>query len=111
MTAFDTFLLGVICKTLATLVTYPYILAKTRLQSQSLSVKGGKSDKLTGVKGSAWRLLAEVLSREGVVGLFRGIEAQIVKAVLSQALLFVIKDSVMDYTLRLVAAVPVPAKQ
>ncbi|KAG8694618.1 ADP/ATP carrier protein [Ceratobasidium sp. 394] len=138
------FLVGALSKTLATVVTYPYIMAKVRLQARSGSApeereSGVESDaelinmqqsaeegSLTASyaevtkdgenatrsrpsaristqrsksQGSAVALLAKVLREEGFVGWYQGMGAQITKAVLSQALLFMLKDQFERYAL------------
>ncbi|CAE6529852.1 unnamed protein product [Rhizoctonia solani] len=134
------FLVGALSKTLATVVTYPYIMAKVRLQAGNISgsgsedsgsesesefseIRGAEEGSLTasyaevtksgynvtrvprpsrnGAKPqkSAVRLLANVLREEGVVGWYQGMGAQITKAVLAQALLFMLKDQFERYAL------------
>ncbi|KAI6108156.1 mitochondrial carrier [Pisolithus sp. B1] len=113
MTPWMSFMLGAFSKTLATIVTYPYIMAKVRIQAR---MSGSDSDEDVGrddrtgdvekrLEGSAQKhprgrakqsgalaLLIRVLKTEGVVGWYQGMSAQIIKAVLSQALLFVSKE-------------------
>ncbi|KAH7342036.1 mitochondrial carrier [Rhizoctonia solani] len=101
------FLVGALSKTLATVVTYPYIMAKVRLQAGSISGSGGYNvtrvprPSRNGAKSqkSAVRLLANVLREEGVLGWYQGMGAQITKAVLAQALLFMLKDQFERYAL------------
>lgn len=103
-----TFLLGAFSKTLATIVTYPYIMAKVRIQARSSdpdaeevevlpdsSSQSAKSSRRTGALG----LLIKVLNTEGFVGWYQGMSAQIIKAVLSQALLFVSKEQFESWAL------------
>ncbi|KAG9099608.1 ADP/ATP carrier protein [Ceratobasidium sp. 370] len=138
------FLVGALSKTLATVVTYPYIMAKVRLQARSSSApeeqdsevgsdaelvnmqQSAEEGSLTAsyaevtkdgenatrlhqparispprnkAQGSAVALLAKVLREEGFVGWYQGMGAQITKAVLSQALLFMLKDQFERYAL------------
>ncbi|KAL1923603.1 uncharacterized protein VTP21DRAFT_8583 [Calcarisporiella thermophila] len=87
------FFVGATSKTLATVVTYPYIMAKVRMQWKAPR----------GVKMTPYRSGIDVLTRvyksEGVSGWYKGMQAQITKAVLSQALLFMIKEELTEYTL------------
>lgn len=88
MSVGESFLVGVLSKTLATVVTYPYIFAKVRLQAgpedhhaeleQGVEVK--KQKRATG----AIELLTQVLSEQGFKGWYQGMGAQITKAVLCQ---------------------------
>ncbi|CAE6413726.1 hypothetical protein ACGC1H_003000 [Rhizoctonia solani] len=134
------FLVGALSKTLATVVTYPYIMAKVRLQAGSalgseLDDSNSESEsELSEIRGaeegslqasyaevtksgynatqvprpsrktarpekSAVRLLTKVLREDGVFGWYQGMSAQITKAVLAQALLFMLKDQFERYAL------------
>ena len=131
------FLVGALSKTLATVVTYPYIMAKVRLQAGSVSDSednehsSGSESELAEEGGltasyaevtksghnfththpsqppakpkkspkSAVALLAKVLRNDGILGWYQGMGAQITKAVLSQALLFMLKDQFERYAL------------
>ncbi|KAF9186915.1 ADP/ATP carrier protein [Haplosporangium sp. Z 767] len=93
------FLVGALAKTLATVVTYPYIMAKVRLQWKP-SKKDAKTHKpYTG----AIDVLQRVFEKEGLKGWYTGMQAQITKAVISQALLFLVKDQLEKYTILLFA--------
>lgn len=111
LTVGQSFFLGMLSKTLATVVTYPYIFAKVRLQAGPedhhceghLATEGEsyadavKSDtphhrRPTG----AVELLKQVYKEEGFAGWYQGMAAQITKAVLCQGILFVCKDRFED---------------
>ncbi|VDB85701.1 unnamed protein product [Peniophora sp. CBMAI 1063] len=87
------FLLGATSKTLATVVTYPYIMAKVRIQS-------GTADDIPGLDGvkrkhhhpGAVDILMRVLKHEGFLGWYQGMGAQVLKAVLAQGVLFMSKE-------------------
>ncbi|KAJ7170807.1 mitochondrial carrier domain-containing protein [Mycena crocata] len=107
------FVIGALSKTLATVVTYPYIMAKVRIQTRSADEEEariehvelpvahqphhGHSHKLK--HPGALDILAQVFQREGMVGWYRGMAAQITKAVLSQALLFMSKEQFEQWAL------------
>jgi len=102
------FVVGALSKSLATVVTYPYIMAKVRVQASGGSGKQDKQDAaekgLAPVKREpkykgALDVLTRVLRREGFLGWYKGMGAQITKAVLSQALLFMSKDQFERYAL------------
>ncbi|BGP37439.1 hypothetical protein JCM10449v2_001345 [Rhodotorula kratochvilovae] len=115
MTPFKAFVLGAASKTLATVVTYPYIMAKTRLQAgdddeddegaweKRHEVEKGKKHKER--YSGAIDCLKQVYSEEGFAGWYQGMQAQITKAVLAQALLFGIKDALEAYTILTLVAV------
>ncbi|ORX72469.1 mitochondrial carrier [Linderina pennispora] len=94
----EAFWVGALAKTLATVVTYPYIMAKVRLQwrpsKQELAVSGDEV-----VYKSSADVLQKVLRREGIPGLYKGMQTQIIKAVITQALMLMIKES---FTLQVV---------
>jgi hypothetical protein len=103
------FALGATSKSLATVVTYPYIMAKVRIQTRQ---KGAEEEEENGALpapaiGSARRprdegavdILARVLRTEGFSGWYKGMGAQILKAVLSQGVLFMSKEQFEGYAL------------
>ncbi|KAH9953900.1 mitochondrial carrier domain-containing protein [Russula dissimulans] len=101
------FVLGATSKSLATVVTYPYIMAKVRIQTRK-NVEGSEDDTPPQpAHGSAGRretegavdILARVLRTEGFLGWYKGMGAQILKAVLSQGVLFMSKEQFERYTL------------
>ncbi|RXK40905.1 hypothetical protein M231_01753 [Tremella mesenterica] len=125
----EAFWLGVGSKTLATVVTYPYIFAKVKLQAQTskgdLTISDPiKSDtdpsdftpeaKITSTTKSrsptslhkstgALAILRHVYKKEGMKGWYRGLGAQILKAVLCQGILFVSKDQFEVYAIMILA--------
>ncbi|CAO1634862.1 unnamed protein product [Sympodiomycopsis kandeliae] len=80
MTPWRSFLVGAVSKTLATIVTFPYILSKVRLQAKNTQYK------------SAFDVLTKIAKEKGIPGWYQGMQAQIMKAVLTQAILFVARD-------------------
>lgn len=80
MSPSKSFVIGALSKTLATIVTFPYILSKIRLQAKNTPYK------------SAFEVLSHIAREKGILGWYQGMQAQIFKAVLSQALLFYFRD-------------------
>ncbi|PWZ03260.1 mitochondrial carrier [Testicularia cyperi] len=80
MTPGKSFLVGALSKTLATVVTFPYILSKIRLQAKNTRYNG------------AIDCLRQIAAEKGISGWYQGMQAQITKAVLAQALLFFFRD-------------------
>jgi hypothetical protein len=115
----DVFYLGLLSKTIATVVTYPYIMAKVRLQWKPADYAVNEKVRYK----SAAEVLRRVLAAEGIQGWYKvssslsslqelthqGMSAQIVKAVLTQALLFVIKDKLTLYTYLVFVAIKTAA--
>ncbi|ORX75662.1 mitochondrial carrier, partial [Basidiobolus meristosporus CBS 931.73] len=101
LSALEVFLVGALAKTAATLITYPYIMAKVRLQwKPPKNAEGAKQyERYTG----AVDVLKKVWKKDGLKGLYNGMDAQIYKAVLSQALLLMLKEKLTVYTLILFA--------
>lgn len=98
------FTVGALSKTLATVVTYPYIMAKVRIQAGR---ENGDEDELPKTTANrkpkeekgAIGILTDVYSERGVAGWYQGMGPQILKAVLTQAILFVSKDQIEFYAL------------
>jgi hypothetical protein len=81
LSIFESFILGAFSKIVATLVTYPYIMAKIRLQYKG---DGGSSPAVV-YKGTL-DVIFRTLKYEGISGLFTGLQAQLLKSVLGAAL-------------------------
>ncbi|KAJ2157918.1 hypothetical protein GGF46_004154 [Coemansia sp. RSA 552] len=115
LSSVEAFWIGALAKTLATVITYPYIMAKVRLQwrpSKEELEAGGQSV----VYSSSADVLNKVLRAEGLAGWYTGMQTQIIKAVITQALMLMIKESFTLQVVRLFVllrrprAVPVPTK-
>jgi len=97
------FTLGALSKTLATVVTYPYIMAKVRIQAgvekteidELPTSNGGQKQQEKGAVG----ILTDVFNERGLSGWYQGMSSQILKAVLTQAILFVSKEQIELYAL------------
>lgn len=104
LSAFTAFLLGAISKSVATVLTYPAIRCKVMIQAvdsdENGSIRGRPKSRKTisGIMYAIWR-------REGVFGFFKGLEAQILKTVLSSALLLMIKEKITTTTWVLILAI------
>ncbi|WOK95994.1 hypothetical protein Cni_G04701 [Canna indica] len=97
LSAFSAFVLGAISKTVATVLTYPAIRCKVMIQAVNTEDESNKSTQnkarktMMGALSSIWR-------KEGFPGFFKGLEAQILKTVISSALLLMIKEKISKYT-------------
>ncbi|PON43938.1 Mitochondrial carrier protein [Trema orientale] len=104
LSAFSAFVLGAVSKSVATFLTYPAIRCKVMIQAADPDDEGAskprpKSRKtLSGVSYAIWK-------SEGVLGFFKGLQAQIVKTVLSSALLLMIKEKITKTTWVLILAI------
>ncbi|KAB1202213.1 Peroxisomal adenine nucleotide carrier 1 [Morella rubra] len=103
LSAFSAFLLGAISKSIATFLTYPAIRCKVMIQAvdpnDDGNTKGRQKSRKTvpGVLYAIWK-------SEGIPGFFKGLHAQILKTVLSSALLLMIKEKISATTWVLILA-------
>ncbi|XP_073156464.1 peroxisomal adenine nucleotide carrier 1-like [Henckelia pumila] len=96
LSAFSAFVLGAVSKCIATCLTYPAIRCKVMIQSaKDENVEDGSKLKthktVPGICCAIWQ-------REGLLGFFKGLQAQMLKTVLSSALLLMIKEKVTKTT-------------
>ncbi|XP_057805957.1 peroxisomal adenine nucleotide carrier 1-like [Salvia miltiorrhiza] len=92
LSAFSAFMLGAVSKCIATCITYPAIRCKVVIQSAEADETKDKSRKtVPGALRSIWE-------KEGILGFFKGLQAQILKTVLSSALLLMIKEKITKST-------------
>ncbi|KAG6337348.1 hypothetical protein ID866_1721 [Astraeus odoratus] len=95
----DYFLLGALSKLVATAVTYPYIVVKSRLQagqSQALQYK------------SSLHGLTMIVKEEGIRGLYKGVGSKLAQSVLTAAILFAGQRRIYELTKKAVATVTTP---
>lgn len=91
LSAMDAFLLGAVAKLVATLVTFPYLLVKSRLQAkgtQGVVKYAGFVD-----------AVSSIYKADGVVGFYKGITSKLVQTVLGAAFMFWTKEKVVVYTM------------
>jgi len=99
LSAFSAFLLGAVSKSIATVLTYPLIRCKVMIQAadpdeDDESERPSKSRAPKTMLGA----LHAIWSKEGIPGFFKGLHAQILKTVLSSALLLMIKEKISKFT-------------
>lgn len=95
----EVFLLGALSKLFATGITYPQIVIKSRQQS------GGKSS------SNVWTAMTDIVNKEGISGLYKGILTKLIQSVLTAALLFASKERIYELTKTALAPVAVAAAQ
>jgi adenine nucleotide transporter 17 len=81
LTDMDFFFLGALSKLVATSLTYPYIVVKSRFQAGHISSNSGQYK-------SSFHALLTILHKEGLAGLYKGIGSKLVQSVLTAAILF-----------------------
>ncbi|WCJ43162.1 peroxisomal adenine nucleotide carrier 1 [Euphorbia peplus] len=97
LSALSAFILGAVSKSIATVITYPAIRCKVVIQAADADDGDSKKNKpkskktVPGVTYAIWK-------GEGVCGFFKGLHAQILKTVLSSALLLMIKEKIAKST-------------
>ena len=90
---FPRIVLGSMSKALATIATQPLIVAKVGLQSKPPPARNGKPFKSFG------EVMAYIVEREGLLGLFKGIGPQIMKGLLVQGFLMMTKERCATFSL------------
>ncbi|KAI5670531.1 hypothetical protein M9H77_10895 [Catharanthus roseus] len=90
VSALEIFLLGALAKLGATVVTYPLLVVKARLQAKQ--VIGG--DKRHHYKGTADAIM-KMIRYEGFYGFYKGMGTKIVQSVLAAAVLFMVKEELV----------------
>lgn len=84
-----TFLLGALSNALATIPLYPLILIKALSQSGAGRTEGkGKGKGRHGLVAAG----AGIVKQEGIAGLYKGIEGQLLKGLLSQGVMMLVKQ-------------------
>ncbi|TIC12187.1 hypothetical protein E3Q14_01865 [Wallemia mellicola] len=99
MSPWGNFILGALSKTAATV-----IMAKVRVMAgdsvnEDKTIRSEQDKKTLKKNAGALKLLLQIYKKKGMIGWYKGMHAQIVKAVLQQALLFVLRDIFEKYTL------------
>jgi len=83
--AAEAFLLGMVARIVATMLTYPYLRAKVMLQSTYGNAK---------VKPTIPQMISEQFSEGGVWGLYQGIGPELTRGVFSAALMMMVKERI-----------------
>ncbi|GLU08839.1 hypothetical protein SLE2022_257240 [Rubroshorea leprosula] len=102
LSAFSAFVLGAVSKCAATFLTYPAIRCKVTIQAAESEDKNGptQSKDQKSISGAIYA----IWKREGLLGFYKGIAAQILKTVLSSALHLMIKEKISKTTWILILA-------
>lgn len=88
LTAMEAFLLGMIARTVATIVTFPYLRAKVVLQSQK--VIDGDNTKKTNIPS----MIAKMYMSGGLGECFQGLGPELTRGVFSAALMMMMKEKI-----------------
>ncbi|KAK5795565.1 peroxisomal nicotinamide adenine dinucleotide carrier-like [Gossypium arboreum] len=90
VTALEIFLLGALAKLGATVVTYPLLVVKSRLQAKQVTT----GDKRHHYKGTLDAIL-KMIRYEGFAGFYKGMNTKIIQSVLAAAVLFMVKEELV----------------
>ncbi|GLT92998.1 hypothetical protein SLE2022_108060 [Rubroshorea leprosula] len=90
VTALEIFLLGALAKLGATVVTYPLLVVKARLQAKQITT----GDRRHHYKGTSDAIL-KMTRYEGFSGFYKGMSTKIVQSVLAAAVLFMVKEELV----------------
>ncbi|KAJ7959700.1 peroxisomal nicotinamide adenine dinucleotide carrier-like [Quillaja saponaria] len=91
ITALEIFLLGALAKLGATLVTYPLLVVKARLQARQVTT----GDKRQHYKGTLDAFI-KMIHYEGFPGFYKGMSTKIVQSVLAASVLFMVKEELVN---------------
>ncbi|KAF8719862.1 hypothetical protein HU200_024623 [Digitaria exilis] len=101
LSAFSAFLLGAVSKSIATVLTYPLIRCKVMIQAADPDEDDDNEPQRPSKPRAPKTMLGAlhaIWSKEGIPGFFKGLHAQILKTVLSSALLLMIKEKISKFT-------------
>nr|TKR84389.1 mitochondrial substrate carrier family protein [Populus alba] len=104
LSAFSAFVLGALSKSIATFLTYPAIRCKVVIQAADTDDDETKKAQRKSKK-TIFAVICAIWEREGIFGFFKGLHAQILKTVLSSALLLMIKEKIAATTWVLILAI------
>ncbi|GCC18924.1 hypothetical protein chiPu_0021739, partial [Chiloscyllium punctatum] len=104
LTALEVFIIGAIAKAIATTVTYP-------LQTVQSLLRFGqqKRDSEGRIVGSLRRVvyvLRQRVRKQGLLGLYKGLEAKLLQTVLTSALMFLVYEKIAGFIFRLMGVNP-----
>ncbi|CDY19725.1 BnaA09g03780D [Brassica napus] len=105
ISSFMAFLLGAISKSAATVITYPLIRCKVMIQAADDTKDNEAKKRRERIKKTIPGVIYAIWEKEGVLGFFKGLQAQILKTVLSSALLLMIKEKITATTWFLILAI------
>ncbi|KAK4332402.1 Peroxisomal adenine nucleotide transporter 1 [Rhodotorula toruloides] len=80
----QTFLCGALASAIASALTYPLILAKTRMQFKSPTGRA--------LYRSQFDVFRKTIAKQGVAGLYQGVESQLLKGFFSEGVKLLVKD-------------------
>lgn len=98
LTAVEVFLLGAIAKLGATVVTYPLLVVKSRLQAKQ-EIGRNVMSRYTGTTDA----ILKMIRYEGLHGFYKGMGTKIVQSVFAASVLFMVKEELVKLVVLLIA--------
>ncbi|KAF6169842.1 hypothetical protein GIB67_034234 [Kingdonia uniflora] len=105
LSAASAFALGAVSKSIATCLTYPAIRCKVVIQAAEANENETKEAAPPKAPKTISGTIYAIWKGEGIFGFFKGLQAQILKTVLSSALLLMIKEKITKTTWVLMIAI------
>jgi len=93
LSAMEAFFLGMVARTIATVVVFPYLRAKVMLQSQA-AVQSTTDDEARATKANIPAMIAQMYNDGGMAEIFQGIGPELTRGVLSAALMMMVKEKI-----------------
>ncbi|KAM6904871.1 peroxisomal membrane protein PMP34 isoform 2-T2 [Xenentodon cancila] len=98
ISSLEIFVIGAVAKSVATIVTYPLQTIQSVLRFGQFNTTE-KSKLLSSMKTIKW-LLVKRTRKDGMLGLFKGLEAKLLQTVLTAALMFLLYEKIASCTFR-----------
>ncbi|KAG9340341.1 hypothetical protein JZ751_021453 [Albula glossodonta] len=99
LTALEVFLIGAVAKAVATTLTYPLQTVQSILRFGQHRQPTERSRLLSSLR-SVVHLLRNRVRKQGMLGLFKGLEAKLLQTVLTAALMFLLYEKIASSTFR-----------
>ncbi|XP_061567520.1 peroxisomal membrane protein PMP34 isoform X2 [Cololabis saira] len=99
LSSLEIFAIGAVAKAVATTVTYPLQTIQSILRFGQFNTTTEKSKLLSSMKTIKW-LLVNRTRKDGMLGLFKGLEAKLLQTVLTAALMFLLYEKIANSTFR-----------
>lgn len=95
LSAGESFLLGMVARTIATMAVYPFVRAKVVMQSQKKeAAQQQPQDGEQPPPTTVWTLLSDMYKSGGVPALYQGLGPELTRGVFSAALMLTIKEQI-----------------
>lgn len=108
-----TFLLAAMSKAMASTITYPFSLAKSRLQANGTNIKHGESSaksedvsfegrrQVAEPPGNVFAMILQIARTEGISALYEGLSGEVLKGFFSHGITMIVKEAVHRVVIRL----------